>query len=97
VSTALFIAGLVIMFVGLGLIVFAPKPETEATGAAARGLAPEKILEQVNKLLAQIDKRYRIGLAVMLLGFALVGLGAYLQAADAKDEATRVAPLHARR
>jgi len=75
------------MFVGLGLIVFAPKPATEKKGASARGLDPEKILEQVNKLLAQVDRRYRIGLAVMLLGFALVGAGAYLQATDAKDDA----------
>jgi uncharacterized membrane protein len=86
-STALFVVGLVIMLIGLGLIVFAKKPETEKKGPAARGLDPEKILEQVNKLLAQVDKRYRIGLAVMLMGLALVGIGAFLEAKDAKDAA----------
>ena len=73
------------------MIVFAPKPKTEVRGAQARGLDPEKILEQVNKLLAQLDKRYRIGAFVMLVGVALISIGAYVEALDAKDKAEQAA------
>jgi hypothetical protein len=85
--------GLVLVVAGLLLIVFAPKPKTRVSGPEARGLDPEKILEQVNKLLAQLDRRYRIGAFVMLVGVALIGVGAYLEAHDAKDEAEQAAAL----
>ena len=86
-TTALFVAGLVIMLAGLGLILAAKKPETAKKGAEAQGLNPEEILKQVNALLAQVDKRYRIGLTVMLLGLTLVSFGVFLEAKNAKDDA----------
>jgi len=92
-TTALFILGIVVVLVGLGLILFAPKPQTATKGAEARGLDPEKILEQVNALVEKLDQRYRIGAFVMMAGLALIGIAAYLKAGDAKDEAEQATAL----
>jgi uncharacterized membrane protein len=88
-STVLLIAGLVIIAVGLLLVVFAPKPKKVERPPSREGVDVDigKILEEINKLLAQLDARFRIGVVVMFVGLTLVGVGAWLEAKDAKDEA----------
>lgn len=85
-ATALFIAGLVITFIGVALVLFAQfklPPETQA-----KGFDPGEILKQLNVLLDKIDKRFRIGVILMAVGLTLIGIGAYLEAKDAKDAVT---------
>jgi uncharacterized membrane protein len=92
--TVLFIVGLVLILAGLLLIVFAPRPKLpESSGAEARALDPAEILKQVGVILDKLDKQYRIGAFVMLVGVALVSIAAYLEAQDAKDAAEQAAAL----
>src|SRR5688500_1670704 len=83
---ALMIVGLAITVIGVVLVLTASF-ERPATAAGAGAIDVKALLEAFNKLLDKIEQRYRIGVIVMAVGLALVGIGAYLEANDAKDEA----------
>lgn len=80
----LIIAGLAIMVIGL--IVFLIPPKEQPT---AQGLVGEtaEVIKEVGTLLEKLDKRYRPGLILMLIGLAVVGCGVYLESVDAKNAA----------
>lgn len=90
--TALFIVGVILIFVGLAMILLAPKAEKTHRGAQARGLDPAEILKQFAGVLDKVDRKYRIGLCVIALGATLALVAAFLEAKDAKDEAKKPAP-----
>jgi putative Mn2+ efflux pump MntP len=81
-GTFLLIAGAVIAAVGLYFLVVSFNDAREANRKAAEakaagaeravGVDIGKILEEVNKLLDKVDKRYRLGLALVLLGAAMM-------------------------
>jgi uncharacterized membrane protein len=87
VPTALIIVGLVFLIVGL--IVFVIPSPGLSPQTATKGIA--EILKQVNALLDKFDKRYRPGLALMLIGLALVCLGIYLETVKTKNAAPKTA------
>jgi uncharacterized membrane protein len=87
--TLLVIAGLVVTAIGILLILLARFERPPAGAQESIDIAG--ILEQFNALLKLVEARYRIA-----AGLALVGLGAWLEAKDAKDaaeQAVRVARL----
>jgi hypothetical protein len=45
-----------------------------------------KWLEELRKLLEAFDKRLRVGVLLVLLGFALVMVGVFVDVRDTKDE-----------
>lgn len=82
-ATALIVVGIVFLLAGL-VVFLLPTSKTEAQA----GLGDlQEVLKQVNALLEKFDKRYRPGLILMLVGLALVALGVYKQALDAKNAA----------
>jgi uncharacterized membrane protein len=85
VSTVLIIVGIV--FVLAGLVVFLLPAPAEAP--AAQGVVGDlaKVLEQMNTMFDKFDKRFRPGMFLMIVGLVLIGLGAYVEAKDAKDAA----------
>ena len=92
--TLLVIAGLVVTAVGVILILLA-RFQRPAPGPQ-EGIDVAAILEQFNALLKLVEAKYRIGIVLIAVGLALVGLGAWLEAKDAKDaaeEALRAASL----
>ncbi|MDX6632614.1 MAG: hypothetical protein QOG26_619 [Solirubrobacterales bacterium] len=92
-STVFFIAGLVITALGVLLVLlarFQPAPSPEGV---TEGLDIGKVLEEFNKLIAHLEQRYRIGVVLMGCGLALVGVGCWLEAKDAKDAAQAAAAL----
>src|SRR5688500_18191915 len=87
-STAFFVAGLVITVLGVVLVFLARFEKAPATAeAGAESIDVAKILEQLDRILEQVEKRYRIGVILMAVGLALVGVGVFLEAKDAKDAA----------
>ncbi|WP_205475036.1 hypothetical protein [Nocardioides sp. SYSU D00038] len=83
-STVLIIAGLAL--VALGAVVFllpTSKPDDDAVGAA---VDIGKVLEQLASLMEKLDKRYRPGFVLMLVGLALVAAGIYLETHDVKEK-----------
>lgn len=87
-STAFFVVGLGVTVVGVIFIFlgrFEKPPAKPEAGAEAIDVS--KILEQLNKILEQVEQRYRIGIVLMGVGLALVGVGVFLEAKDAKDAA----------
>jgi hypothetical protein len=94
-SSILTILGCVVTVVGLLLVVTAsfvrpPAPAPPGQEAFDPGQIKE-IIEAFNGLLDKLESRYRIGVTVMAFGLALIGIGAYLEARDAKDEAEEAA------
>jgi hypothetical protein len=92
--TLLVIAGLVVTAIGILLILLARFERPPAGAQESIDIAG--ILEQFNALLKLVEARYRIGIVLIAAGLALVGLGAWLEAKDAKDaaeQAVRVARL----
>ena len=90
-STVLLILGCVVTVAGLVLVVTAsfqrpPAPPPAGQEAFDAGQIKD-IIEAFNKLLDKLEQRYRIGVTVMAIGLALIGLAAYLEASDAKDKA----------
>jgi hypothetical protein len=92
--TVLVIGGLVVTAIGVVLILLArfqrPAPSPQ------EGFDPAAILTQFNELLKLIEAKYRIGIVLIAVGLTLVGIGAWLEAKDAKDaaeEALRAAAL----
>jgi uncharacterized membrane protein len=88
----LIIVGLIITVAGLVLVVVqGVRPVAVPTVQSESPLADlGKVVEEFNKLLDKVDKKYRIGIIVMAVGLALVGIGAYLEAKDAKQAAEQV-------
>ena len=87
-STAFFVIGLGVTVIGVIFIFlgrFEKPPAKPEAGAETIDVA--KILEQLNKILEQVEQRYRIGIVLMGVGLTLVGVGVFLEAKDAKDAA----------
>jgi uncharacterized membrane protein len=82
-ATVLIIVGLVIMVLGIVVFLIPPKKE-EPVAEGVIGDAAE-LLKQVALLLDKLDKRFRPGLILMLIGLALVGCGVFLESKDAKS------------
>lgn len=98
-STALMIVGIVVTLVGLLLVVTASFQRPPRPPAGQEAFDPgqiKEIIEALNGLLDKLEQRYRIGVTVMALGLALIGIGAYLEARDAKDTAKEAAAVLAR-
>jgi hypothetical protein len=85
-STAFFIVGLLITAAG-AVMVFLARFQRPTTGGTEEAFDVGKVLEEFNKLLDKIEQQYRIGVVMMGFGLALVGVGAWLEAKDAKDAA----------
>jgi preprotein translocase subunit SecG len=89
----LVIAGLVFMLAGLVLII--KPPETADAQALGIGDDTKSILEAIAALLKDFNEQFRIGLAVMFFGLALVAGGIFVDthnaANDAKDAKQAVA------
>jgi hypothetical protein len=85
-STACFIVGLLITLAGV-VMVFLARFQRPTTADTEEAFDVGKILEEFNELLDKIEKQYRIGVVMMGFGLALVGVGAWLEAKDAKDAA----------
>lgn len=94
--TAILIVGLVITVVGLALILLArfERPSTSTGGITTESFIEdvEKVIKAFNDLLDKIEQRFRIGVVVMALGLTLVGVGAFLEAKEAKDDAESAFP-----
>ena len=90
-STVLLILGCVVTVVGLGLVVTAsfqrPPPPPPAGQESFDPGQIKEVIEAFNGLLDKLEQRYRIGVTVMAIGLALIGIAAYLEASDAKDKA----------
>jgi uncharacterized membrane protein len=86
-ATILIIVGLVIMLVGV-VVFLLPAPEEKPAPEALVGEVAE-VFKQVAALLDKLDKRYRPGLILMLVGLAVVGSGVYLESVDAKHAAKK--------
>jgi len=85
VALLLVIGGLAITMIGVVLVLLARFQRVQPGPAEA--IDPGKILEELNKLLALLDAKYRIGVVLMAVGLALVGVGAWLEAKFADAEA----------
>ncbi|MEI5611471.1 hypothetical protein WB403_20135 [Streptomyces brasiliscabiei] len=94
-SIAMLVAGLVFMAVGLVVFLW-PPPKPDPNAPRTHGLVGDaaKIIEEFNKLLDRLDKRYRPGLVLLFVGLALASMGVYLEASDAK-EAVKASPVAA--
>lgn len=90
-SIAFFVIGLAATVIGVIFIFLGrfEKPAPRAAGGESINI--EKILEQLNKTLELVEQRYRIGIILMAVGLALVGVGVFLEAKDAKDAAEAAA------
>jgi sulfite exporter TauE/SafE len=88
-TTVLLVAGLIFLAAGLGLILTAAFPRASKPEPKAEGLLDEvaKVLEQFNKLLDKFEQRFRIGILLLAVGLALIGLAAFFEAKQAKDDA----------
>lgn len=86
-SVILVIAGLAFMVAGLLFLVFAPRPTEVATPQSAITDTAE-LIKQVGEFLEKFEARFRVGMAVMFFGLALVGAGLFLEVNDAKDAET---------
>ncbi|WP_405673301.1 hypothetical protein OG848_27970 [Streptomyces canus] len=75
VSIAVIVIGLILVVTGLVVFLVPVRQAPVAQGAAGE---IGEVIAQVNALLDRFDKRLRPGLILMLIGVALVGLGAYL-------------------
>ena len=86
-ATTMFIIGVV--FVVIGLIVFLLPPAKREEEARPAGVGGEikDVLEAVNKMFDKFDKRFRPGMFLIFVGLALIGVGAFLEANNAKDAA----------
>ena len=83
VATILVISGLVVTGIGVVFIVLARFERVEP--GPEESVDVGKILEELNKLLGLLEARYRIGVVLMAVGLALVGVGAWLEARDANS------------
>ena len=93
-TSALFIVGLVLVVAGLVLLIMAsqakPSP-ISSNGPGPEGMLEDvrKLIEEFNKLLDKFEKQFRVGVFVMSVGLALIGIAAYLEAKDANDLAKK--------
>ena len=85
----LVIAGVVVVLAGLVLIFTAQFQRPTPPKAQEDAFSLDKVLEELNKLLGQLDQKFRIGVVVMAVGLALIGFGAYFEAHNAKDAADK--------
>jgi uncharacterized membrane protein len=89
-ATLFLIAGLIVTLVGVVLILTA----RIAPASTAESFNPVDVLKELNKLLSLVEKKYRIGIVVIATGLSLIGVGVFLEAKAAKDEAKKTsAPL----
>ena len=77
-------AGLAV--IAIGIVVFLWPPRNEPVAQGVIGEIGEAI-GKINDMLDRLDKRYRPGLVLMFVGLALVALGVFLEAQEAKDAA----------
>jgi uncharacterized membrane protein len=87
--TFLVIVGVGITLLGVALILLARFERP--TAGHEEAINPAQILEQFNNLLKLIEARYRIGIVLIAVGLTLVGVGAWWEARDAKDQAEALA------
>jgi phospholipase/lecithinase/hemolysin len=86
-NAVLVIAGIVFMAAGLLFLVFAKRPAQSLAVAQSAITDVAELIKQIGEFLDKFEERFRIGLAVMFFGLALVGAGVYLEANAAKDSA----------
>jgi hypothetical protein len=82
-SLVILIIGAVLILAGLVSIFTAQKPTVETR---AEGFDAAEVLKQLNALLDKFDQRLRLGVLLVTVGAALVGLAGYLEAKDVKGE-----------
>lgn len=81
------------MLTGIGAILvligfFKPVEEPPKAGPEGFGEDVGKAVEAVRKLLEAVEKQFRIGVLVMILGLTLVGIGAYVKGHEAEDDSS---------
>jgi hypothetical protein len=89
-ANILFIAGLLFTVAGLALVIVGYRQPPEVppkTGPEGFGEDVAKAVESVTNLLKEVEKRFRIGVLVMMVGLTLIGVGAFVKATDAKNAA----------
>lgn len=85
----LFIAGLVVTGIGVVLVLigfFKSVEKPPQTGPEGFGEDVGAAVEAVRKLLEAVEKQFRIGVLVMIVGLTLVGIGAYVKGHEAEDD-----------
>jgi hypothetical protein len=68
-------------------MVFLARFQRPAPSGTEESFDVVKVLAEFNKLLDKLEQQYRIGVVMMGFGLALVGVGAWLEAKDAKGAA----------
>jgi uncharacterized membrane protein len=86
-SIIFFVGGLLVTLAGV-VMVFLARFEPRTTESVTD---LKDLLKEFNELLKLVQEKYRIGVVIMAVGLALVGVGAWLEARDAKDEAKKTA------
>jgi hypothetical protein len=81
------ILGVVLIVAGLIALFTAPKPTVPGANQVIKEDANTwaEILKELNSLLDKFDQRLRLGVLLVLLGTALVGLAGFIEAKQAKD------------
>lgn len=86
----------VLIYVGLALVVagaiamFMPPPKGTPAAETAKSegvdLDVAKILEELGKIMDRLDKRFRPGFVLMVVGLTIVCLGVFLQTKDVEED-----------
>lgn len=84
-ATVLVIVG-VLMTIAGAVSLLRPPPTTEDVAHGAISDVTE-LLEKIIELLDKFDKKYRVGLILIIVGVGLIGAGAFFASLDAKQAA----------
>jgi hypothetical protein len=91
-TTVLLIAGLLVMAAGIVLLFIATLAKPAQLQVA--GVKPESIVKEltdaikaINDYFDKFEQKFRIGVLLVTVGAAMVGLAAFFEAKQAKDDA----------
>jgi uncharacterized membrane protein len=92
-TTVLLIAGLVVIAAGIVLL-FVATSQKPPPNVKSESIVTEltDAIKALNDYLDKFEQKFRIGVLLVTIGAAMVGLAAYFEAKDAKDTATKAAP-----
>jgi uncharacterized membrane protein len=85
---AIFIIGSLLVIAGLIALLTAPKPTVKTSEAGRESVKDwAELFKQLNALLDKFDKRLRLGVLLIVLGVALIGVAGFVEAKKAKSDA----------
>jgi hypothetical protein len=95
-TTVLLIAGLLVMAAGIVLLFIATlaKPAPVAGGDVKRESIVKEItdaIKAINEYFDKFEQKFRIGVLLVTVGAAMVGLAGFFEAKQAKDDAKSAA------